>query len=296
MERTLLPLSEATFYILLSLTSGPKHGYAILKDVSTLSGAAIELSTSTLYGALGRMQEQSLIERVENGAVEAGRSGPAAQSLPAHRAGPPHPRSRIGPPAPPGAGRAALPPPGAAGMTALRRLAAALLQGALALYPPRYRGDYGPEHACVLELALADAAAHGRMPLLVFCAREGRDLPGALLREHAKEWRLKMNASLQAAPAAERPLNVRQAALFLIPFGIYLLFNLIGMSQLNLSPVPFFGLLALVGLIAIFGLFKNLPRWALPSFGLALAILRLFYASTDVRHAWPGPAKIMAVD
>ena len=28
-----LPLSEAVFFILLSLAPGPKHGYAIMKDV-----------------------------------------------------------------------------------------------------------------------------------------------------------------------------------------------------------------------------------------------------------------------
>ena len=38
MEQSLLPLTEATFYILLSLSAGRKHGYAILKDISTLSG------------------------------------------------------------------------------------------------------------------------------------------------------------------------------------------------------------------------------------------------------------------
>jgi DNA-binding PadR family transcriptional regulator len=67
LEQNLLPLTEATFYILLSLSTGRKHGYAILKDVSALSDRTLELSTSTLYGALGRMQEQGLIERVENG-------------------------------------------------------------------------------------------------------------------------------------------------------------------------------------------------------------------------------------
>jgi DNA-binding PadR family transcriptional regulator len=67
LEQNLLPLTEASFYILLSLSTGRKHGYAILKDVSALSDETLQLSTSTLYGALGRMQEQSLIERVENG-------------------------------------------------------------------------------------------------------------------------------------------------------------------------------------------------------------------------------------
>lgn len=75
MEQTLLPLTEATFYILLSLSAGRKHGYAILKDVSALSAATLELSTSTLYGALGRMQEQGLIERVANASETANGPG-----------------------------------------------------------------------------------------------------------------------------------------------------------------------------------------------------------------------------
>jgi DNA-binding PadR family transcriptional regulator len=71
-ERQLLPLTEATFYILLSLSAGRKHGYAILKEVASLSDGALALSTSTLYGALGRLQEQALIARVDD---EAGANG-----------------------------------------------------------------------------------------------------------------------------------------------------------------------------------------------------------------------------
>lgn len=73
-ERQLLPLTEATFYILLSLTTGRKHGYAILKDAAGLSDGAVTLSTSTLYSALGRLQEQGLISRVDSG--DDGHGGP----------------------------------------------------------------------------------------------------------------------------------------------------------------------------------------------------------------------------
>lgn len=61
-----LPLTEASFLILLSLAPGKKHGYAILKDVETMSAGKISLSTSTLYTALGRLSDQGLIERVDN--------------------------------------------------------------------------------------------------------------------------------------------------------------------------------------------------------------------------------------
>ena len=61
-----LPLTETTFYILLSLAPGKKHGYAILKDVHALSSGEVSLSTSTLYSALSRLLDQGLIERISD--------------------------------------------------------------------------------------------------------------------------------------------------------------------------------------------------------------------------------------
>jgi DNA-binding PadR family transcriptional regulator len=66
-----IPLSEATFFILLSLAPEPKHGYAIMKDVQSLSGSRIDLSTGTLYGALKRLLELEWIERREEAAGSA---------------------------------------------------------------------------------------------------------------------------------------------------------------------------------------------------------------------------------
>ena len=62
-----LPLTEATFFIMLSLSPHPQHGYAIMKDVESLSEQRIILSTGTLYGALKRMLEQGWIERIDDG-------------------------------------------------------------------------------------------------------------------------------------------------------------------------------------------------------------------------------------
>ncbi len=66
-----LPLTEPTFYILLSLAPGRKHGYAILKDVKDLSRERVNLSTSTLYTAVGRLLDQELIERLDDDNGEA---------------------------------------------------------------------------------------------------------------------------------------------------------------------------------------------------------------------------------
>lgn len=59
------PLSESTYFIMLSLRSGPRHGYAIMKDVQSLSEKRVTLSTGTLYGAIKRLLDQAWIERLD---------------------------------------------------------------------------------------------------------------------------------------------------------------------------------------------------------------------------------------
>jgi len=67
-----LPLSEQTFYILLSIFARPRHGYAILKDIQQLSDGRLLLSVSTLYTSLKRLLEQGWIERTEEEQDETG--------------------------------------------------------------------------------------------------------------------------------------------------------------------------------------------------------------------------------
>jgi DNA-binding PadR family transcriptional regulator len=64
-----LPMTETTFFILLSLAPGPNHGYAIMKDVQQLSRERVVLSTGTLYGALKRLLELGWIERTDDPAA-----------------------------------------------------------------------------------------------------------------------------------------------------------------------------------------------------------------------------------
>ena len=59
------PLTETTFYILISLLE-PLHGYGIMQKVEGLSGGRIRLGPGTLYGALGNLLEAKMIE-LENG-------------------------------------------------------------------------------------------------------------------------------------------------------------------------------------------------------------------------------------
>jgi DNA-binding PadR family transcriptional regulator len=59
------PLTEPVFLILLSLAETPRHGYALMKDIESLSEGRVRLSTGTLYGALKRLLDDGSIERVE---------------------------------------------------------------------------------------------------------------------------------------------------------------------------------------------------------------------------------------
>jgi len=56
-------ITEPVFLILLSLAGAPRHGYALLKDIESLSRGRVRLSTGTLYGALRRLLEDRWIER-----------------------------------------------------------------------------------------------------------------------------------------------------------------------------------------------------------------------------------------
>jgi len=52
--------TEPSIYILVSLSAGPKHGYAIMTDVEEISGE--RLGPGTLYAALARLERRGLIE------------------------------------------------------------------------------------------------------------------------------------------------------------------------------------------------------------------------------------------
>jgi DNA-binding PadR family transcriptional regulator len=50
---------EPALLILISLSDGPKHGYAMIEDIAHFS--ATRLGAGTLYGALSRLEQQGLI-------------------------------------------------------------------------------------------------------------------------------------------------------------------------------------------------------------------------------------------
>ncbi len=58
--RGLRRVNDPPLLILTSLADGPKHGYALARDIGEFAG--IQLSPGALYGAIARLEERGLIE------------------------------------------------------------------------------------------------------------------------------------------------------------------------------------------------------------------------------------------
>jgi len=52
--------SDRSILVLTSLAGGPKHGYALIKDIEDFAG--IKLGPGTLYGCLAKLEQAGLVE------------------------------------------------------------------------------------------------------------------------------------------------------------------------------------------------------------------------------------------
>jgi DNA-binding PadR family transcriptional regulator len=57
----LLPLKPDTFYVLLVLLHGERHGYAIIRDAAERSDGRVQLQAGALYRLLHRMLDEGLV-------------------------------------------------------------------------------------------------------------------------------------------------------------------------------------------------------------------------------------------
>ncbi|MEE8586815.1 MAG: PadR family transcriptional regulator [Acidobacteriota bacterium] len=58
-------VTPAVFHILLSLLDGPKHGYAIMKEVDERTDGEVQLPPGTLYRSLQKMRREGLVEMLD---------------------------------------------------------------------------------------------------------------------------------------------------------------------------------------------------------------------------------------
>ncbi len=57
-----LPLTPVVLHILLALSDGDRHGYAIAQEIETTTQGQIRMGPGTLYGSIQRMLAASVIE------------------------------------------------------------------------------------------------------------------------------------------------------------------------------------------------------------------------------------------
>lgn len=57
----MLPLSLPVFHMLLSLTEGERHGYALKREILQRTDKRVNLGSGALYGAINKMLEQGFI-------------------------------------------------------------------------------------------------------------------------------------------------------------------------------------------------------------------------------------------
>ena len=62
-----LPLTPAVLHILLALADGDQHGYVIAQTVEKLTGGTVRMGPGTLYGSIGRMVANGLLEESSRG-------------------------------------------------------------------------------------------------------------------------------------------------------------------------------------------------------------------------------------
>jgi len=162
------------------------------------------------------------------------------------------------------------------------------------LYPLRYRERYRDELCFVFRQAAADAGQQGTLSLLRLAWRELRDLPGALLREHRRGRRADEMQNKGGSHGLGRHWGWRQLAtcapFIIVVFFLALTFlPLIQFVPVWVAAAVRIVILAfLVGLL-LSGLVKGLPRWSLPTLGLALFIVTyLVDGGTGRLFAWFG--------
>jgi len=55
--------TEPSLLILVSISDGPKHGYAMMQDIEAGTGRPV--GAGTLYAALNRLEDDGLVEAIE---------------------------------------------------------------------------------------------------------------------------------------------------------------------------------------------------------------------------------------
>ena len=64
-KKSMEPLTESMFYVLMALDSGPKCGIDIAQFVENRTGRRVKLGPATLYTVLAKFEKEKYIEETE---------------------------------------------------------------------------------------------------------------------------------------------------------------------------------------------------------------------------------------
>ena len=60
-----LPLPQAQFHVLVALSGGVHHGYALMQAVEESSNGVVRMGPATLYGTLRKLCDAQLVQEVK---------------------------------------------------------------------------------------------------------------------------------------------------------------------------------------------------------------------------------------
>ncbi len=146
------------------------------------------------------------------------------------------------------------------------------------LFPKGYRAKYREELQAVFLLEMEDAAKKGTLSIMSRGFRELLDFPGAVIRQHLRD----RKKGIKQNDFQSDELISRRA--ILLGMGLFLL-ALIAEFKLFIFLPFYLGLLAFTLIVTVVGIFKGLPRWALPSIGVFLAAL-LLIGYSEINLIW----------
>ncbi len=166
----------------------------------------------------------------------------------------------------------------------------------LAFYPSGFRAEFGEEMQDVLADTLAGAKTCSWSHLIILFARELRDLPGSVWREHLRaRKRIPMNQDQAWRPLTTKALIVAMAVFVLPAFLAISALLFQHQSSINVILTTLaLALMAFILIVLIVGSVTGFPRWSVPFLGIVVTAIVMLELSWRVwENIYPAVYRIL---
>jgi hypothetical protein len=165
-------------------------------------------------------------------------------------------------------------------MRTLTRIFSWIYTQSLRLYPHDFCIEFGEEMNLIFLTATEETKRKGIINLLKFFAREIRDLPASIWREHLRS---RKGFSMDQNSLAWRPLNTKELLMGLTLFIVPILGDLakLGLGYGIGNRVGSYSLIAslvFILVILIIGFINGFPRWTVPYLGVTVITIVMLQA------------------